>query len=196
MLMNEAHLSPINAFQEFLPKIAETAFIHPSATIIGQVTIGEQSSIWPQTVVRGDVNHITIGIGTNIQDLSMLHVSHAHAANPQGAPLRIGNYVTIGHQVLLHGCTIEDYCLIGMGSLIMDHAIVQTKVLVGAGSLVPEGKVLESGYLYLGRPVKKIRPLTEEELKHFEYSATHYIKLKQRYQDQMHNAADAQRSNE
>jgi len=171
----------IEAFQHKLPEIAESVYIHPSATIIGAVTIGKDSSIWPGTVVRGDVNHISIGHGTNVQDLSMLHVSHQSSWDPEGAPLVIGNHVTIGHQVLLHGCTIEDECLIGMGSIVMDKAIVQKHVLLAAGSLVPEGKLLESGYLYMGRPAKRIRKLTDAEVEHFMYSANHYIALKNKY---------------
>lgn len=171
----------IQPYLDSQPKIDHSAYIHPSATIIGDVSIAENSSIWPGVVVRGDVNYIHIGHGTNVQDLSMLHVSHQSSWDPAGAPLMIGNHVTIGHAVILHGCTIEDACLIGMGSIIMDKVRVQKNVLVGAGSLVPEGKVLESGYLYLGRPAKKVRKLNDKEIEHFMYSANHYIKLKDDY---------------
>jgi len=171
----------IQPFQNQLPDIAESAYVHPNATVIGDVFVGADSSIWPGTVVRGDVNLIRIGEGTNVQDLSMLHVSHKSSWDPEGAPLIIGNHVTIGHTVILHGCTIEDESLIGMGSLVMDKVVVQKHVLLGAGSLVPEGKVLESGYLYLGRPAKKIRRLSDAEIEHFLYSANHYIKLKNQY---------------
>jgi carbonic anhydrase/acetyltransferase-like protein (isoleucine patch superfamily) len=116
-----------------------------------------------------------------VQDLSILHVSHKSSWDPSGAPLIIGNNVTIGHKVILHGCEIGDECLIGMGAIIMDKVIVQPRVLVGAGALVPEGKVLESGHLYLGSPARKIRPLSEKELEHFLYSAQHYIHLKNNY---------------
>lgn len=169
------------SFQNQFPEIAEEVYIHPSATVIGEVKVGKGSSVWPQCVVRGDVNHIHIGCGTNVQDLSMLHVSHKSSWDAAGAPLIIGNNVTIGHSVILHGCTIEDECLIGMGSIVMDKAIVQKHVLLAAGSLVPEGKVLESGYLYIGRPARRIRTLTEQEITHFMYSAKHYIKLKEQY---------------
>jgi len=161
------------------PAIAPGAYIHHSAQIIGEVSIGENSSVWCNAVIRGDVNRITIGNNSNIQDLSVLHVSHKTPGNPAGAPLLIGDRVTVGHSVILHGCTIEDECLIGMGSIVMDQAVLETRVLVGAGSLVPEGKVLQSGYLYLGRPVKQIRPLTQEEIAYFNYSAAHYVKLQQ-----------------
>ncbi len=174
----------IQKFQDDVPQIGNQVFLHASAVVIGQVTIGDHCSIWPHTVIRGDVNTIRIGHGTNIQDLSMLHVSHKSSADPQGAPLVIGNNVTIGHSVILHGCSIEDECLIGMGSIIMDKVVVQKHVMVAAGSLVPEGKVLESGYLYVGSPARRIRPLTPDEISHFMYSANHYIKLKNQYLSQ------------
>lgn len=171
----------ISAYQGISPKLGDYVFIHPAATVIGDVILGNDVSIWPGVVVRGDVNHIRIGAGTNIQDSSVLHVSHKSSWEPAGSPLIIGDNVTIGHKVILHGCTIEDECLVGMGSIVMDKVVVQKHVLLGAGSLVPEGKVLESGYLYLGSPAKKVRALTEKEIAHFIYSAHHYIKLKNNY---------------
>jgi carbonic anhydrase/acetyltransferase-like protein (isoleucine patch superfamily) len=171
----------ISAYQGVFPQIGDAAYIHPSAILIGDVTLGDHASIWPGVVIRADVNHIRIGAGTNIQDLSLLHVSHQSNWEPAGSPLMIGNHVTIGHKVILHGCTIEDECLIGMGSIVMDKAVVQKHVLLGAGSLVPEGKVLESGYLYLGSPARKVRALAEKEIAHFMYSANHYIRLKDNY---------------
>ncbi|HEY8354539.1 MAG TPA: gamma carbonic anhydrase family protein [Methylophilaceae bacterium] len=171
----------IEAYQGIVPRIGAGVYVHRSAAVIGDVVLGDHASIWPGAVIRGDVNHIRIGAGSNVQDLSVLHVSHKSGWDPEGAPLVIGNHVTIGHKVILHGCTIEDECLIGMGSIVMDKAVVQKHVLLGAGSLVPEGKVLESGFLYLGAPARKVRALTENELKHFMYSARHYIRLKDRY---------------
>lgn len=171
----------LQPYQNAKPQLAKNVYIHAAATVIGDVVLDDESSVWPGTVIRGDVNFIRIGYGTNVQDLSMLHVSHKSEWDPAGAPLVIGNYVTIGHTVILHGCTIEDECLIGMGSIVMDKAVVQKHVLLAAGSLVPEGKVLESGYLYMGRPAKKVRKLTEKEIEHFMYSANHYIKLKNQY---------------
>lgn len=169
------------SFQGRTPQLAEGAYVHHAATIIGDVAIGENSSVWPGAVIRGDVNFIRIGKNTNVQDLSMLHVSHKSSWDPAGAPLIVGDNVTIGHSVILHGCTIEDECLIGMGSIVMDKVVVQKHVLLAAGSLVPEGKVLESGYLYVGRPAKRVRALTAEEIAHFMYSANHYVKLKNQY---------------
>lgn len=174
----------LQAFQSHVPQLAEGVYVHPSANIIGQVQIGPHSSVWPSVAIRGDVNFIRIGAESNIQELSSLHVNHRSPQDPQGAPLVIGDRVTIGHMVILHGCTIEDESLIGMGSIVMDKAVVQRHVLLGAGSLVPEGKVLESGYLYMGRPAKQVRALTAEEINELRQSAAMYVKLKQAYLDQ------------
>jgi carbonic anhydrase/acetyltransferase-like protein (isoleucine patch superfamily) len=171
----------IAPYQNIAPQIAASATIHPSAQVIGDVAIGKDASVWCNTVIRGDVNFIRIGSETNVQDLCTLHVSHRRPDNPNGAALIIGERVTVGHNVILHGCEIGDECLIGMGSIVMDKAVLQPRVLLGAGSLVPEGKVLESGYLYLGRPAKQLRALTEEELAHFAYSAAHYVRLAESY---------------
>lgn len=179
--MNQAHSQNIQAFQNHLPQIGSAVYVHQSAAVIGRVSIGDDVSIWPGTVIRGDVNFIEIGEGSNVQDLSTLHVTHQSSYDPAGAPLIIGKHVTIGHNVILHGCTIEDECLIGMGSIVMDKVLVQKHVLLAAGSLVPEGKVLESGFLYMGSPAKKVRALTEKEIAHFMYSAKNYIKLKNAY---------------
>lgn len=174
-------VSQISAFNGIYPQLASGAWVHPRATVIGEVKLGEKASVWPGVVIRGDVNHIYIGAGTNVQDNSVLHVSYKTAANLTGGPLIVGDRVTIGHAVILHACTIEDECLIGMGSIILDRAVVKTHVLLGAGSLVPEGKVLESGHLYLGRPAKAVRTLSPEEVAYFNYSAEHYIRLMEAY---------------
>lgn len=174
-------VTEISAFNGLTPELAPDAWVHPRATVIGEVMLGENASVWPGAVIRGDVNSIRIGAGTNIQDNSVLHVSHKSEADPAGGPLVIGDRVTVGHSVILHACTIEDECLIGMGSIILDRAVIKRNVLLGAGSLVPEGKTLESGYLYLGRPAKMVRELTLEELAYFNYSAEHYIRLKRAY---------------
>ena len=171
----------IQTFQNQTPQLANGVYVHQTATIIGEVQIGKDSSVWPSAVIRGDINFIRIGRRTNIQDLSMLHVNHKSIDEPLGSPLIIGDNVTIGHTVILHGCTIEDECLIGMGSIIMDKVVVQKHVLVAAGSLVPEGKVLESGYLYVGRPAKKVRALTQDEIEQLMDSAEHYVQTKNLY---------------
>ena len=171
----------IRAYQNITPNIDSSVFVDESSIIIGDVDIGKDSSVWPLTAIRGDVNTIRIGDRTNIQDGSVLHVTHPHTAVPDGYALTIGNNVTIGHKVILHGCCIEDDCLIGMGVVIMDGAMVRRQVLVGAGSLVPPGKDLESGYLWLGSPVKRVRELTSDEKKWIEYSSGHYVDLKNKH---------------
>ena len=173
--------SNIQSFQSHLPIIGNGVYVHSSATVIGHVNCGENVSVWPGAVIRGDINFIKIGAGSNIQDCAVLHVNHQSAYDPAGSPLIIGENVTIGHSVILHGCTIDDESLIGMGSIVMDKVVVQKNVLVAAGSLVPEGKVLESGYLYMGSPVKKIRALTAHEQAFFMVSAQNYIELKNQY---------------
>jgi len=168
----------IRSLQGKKPDIADSAFIDETALVIGDVTIGEDSSIWPMTVVRGDVQKITIGQRTNIQDACVLHVTHDGEYTPGGFPLTIGDGVTAGHRATLHACTIGDYCLIGMSATIMDGAVLGDRLIIGAGALVPAGKQLEGGYLYVGTPVKQIRKLNEEELNSLEYSADHYVEVK------------------
>lgn len=171
----------LQSYKGNIPTLGDGCYLHPSAQVIGEVALGKNVSIWPGAVLRGDVNRIVVGDNTNIQDLAMLHVTHRRPEDPEGAPVIIGNNVTIGHSVVLHGCTIGDECLIGIGTIVLDRATVESRVMIGAGSLVPPGKVLKSGYLYLGRPVKEIRPLSEDEIAHFLYSAEHYCRLKDDY---------------
>lgn len=171
----------IRPYKGVLPKLGARVYIDDSAAVIGDVVLGDDSSVWPMCSMRGDVNFIRIGARTNIQDNSVIHVSHRHAALPEGRACTVGYDVTIGHQCLLHACTIGNECLIGMGSIILDGAVLHDRVLLGAGSLVTEGKELEGGYLWLGRPAKKVRPLTEAELEWFAYSARHYVQLKDDY---------------
>lgn len=171
----------LSSYRDIAPTVGERVLVHPSAQVIGDVKLGDDSSVWCNTVLRGDVNRISIGRGTNVQDLSVGHVSHKTQEDPRGSPLVVGDYVTIGHAVILHGCTIGNECLIGMGSIILDDAVIHDRVLIGAGSLVAPGKVLESGMLYMGRPAKAVRPLTNEEIAYFMYSAEHYMRLKDDY---------------
>jgi carbonic anhydrase/acetyltransferase-like protein (isoleucine patch superfamily) len=163
------------------PSIGSDSYVDESAVVIGDVVIGNHSSVWPLCVIRGDVNIIRIGDHSNIQDGSVLHVSHQGEFNPRGAELHIGNLVTVGHKTLLHGCRIGNQCLIGMGSIVMDNAVVEDRVMIGSGSLVPPGKVLQSGYLYLGNPVQQKRKLSESEIEYLAYSAGHYVSLKQQH---------------
>ncbi len=165
----------IRRFQQHTPKVAPRAFVDRSAVVLGDVEIGEDSSVWPLTVIRGDMHRIRIGARTSVQDGSVLHITHAGPFNPDGFALIIGDEVTIGHKVMLHGCTLGSRILVGMGSTIMDGAIVEDEVIIGAGSLVPPGKRLESGYL------KQARALTDKERAFFPYSASNYVKLKDQH---------------
>ncbi len=155
--------------------------IDPTSVIIGNVVMGDDVGIWPLVVIRGDVNRVTIGKRTNIQDGSVLHLTHKSAANPEGFPLTVGEDVTVGHKAMLHGCTIGDRVLVGMGAILLDGVVVEDDVMIGAGSLVAPGKRLESGYLYLGNPAKKARPLTDAEIAGLLYSANNYVSWKNDY---------------
>ena len=168
----------IRSYQQATPQLGERAFVDASALVIGDVELGEDSSVWPMTVIRGDMHRIRIGARTSVQDGSVLHITHAGPFNPEGYPLVIGDEVTVGHKVTLHGCTLGNRILVGMGSIVMDGAVVEDEVIIGAGSLVPPGKRLESGYLYVGSPVKQARALTDKERNFFSYTAGKYVKLK------------------
>ena len=165
------------------PKLHPTCYIDELALVVGEVELAENVSIWPFAVVRGDVNFIKIGKNSNVQDHCMLHVSHKRDVKPEGSPLIIGEDVTIGHHVTLHGCTIKNRVLIGINTVILDDAIIEDDVMIGAGSLVPPRKVLESGYLYVGNPVKQVRPLTDAELAFLAYSAQNYVKVANNYKN-------------
>jgi carbonic anhydrase/acetyltransferase-like protein (isoleucine patch superfamily) len=171
----------IRTYKNIRPAIAPTAYVDEAAVVIGDVVVGEDTSIWPLCSVRGDVNIIRIGARTNIQDGSVLHGTHEHESVPGGSSVLVGDDVTVGHQCIIHGCTIESRCLIGMGSAILDGAVLRAGVFLGAGSLVTEGKELEGGYLWMGRPARKVRELTAEEKAWFVYSAKHYVNLKNGY---------------
>ncbi|WP_150465609.1 gamma carbonic anhydrase family protein [Francisella sp. SYW-2] len=174
----------VRVFNDKVPNIDASAYVDESAAVIGDVILSQDASIWPQVSVRGDLLTITIGKGTNIQDCSTLHTTEYPKDSGQGYPLTIGDDVTVGHGVILHGCDIKNNCLIGMGSIILDGAVVEPWVFLGAGSLVPPGKVLESGYMYLGSPVKKIRPISDHERQIIKENAEHYVKVKNRYKAQ------------
>ena len=171
----------LSPYLDSAPSLGANVFVHDSAQVIGDVTLGADSSVWCNAVLRGDVHRILVGACSNVQDLTMGHVSHRNPGKPEGSPLLIGDYVTIGHSVILHGCQIGNECLIGMGSIVMDDAIVQDRVMLGAGSLVSPGKVLESGYLYIGRPAVRQRALTGAEIAYLKYSAEHYVRVKTHY---------------
>jgi carbonic anhydrase/acetyltransferase-like protein (isoleucine patch superfamily) len=171
----------IRSFEDKHPILGEGVYIDPQAIVIGNVTLGNDVSLWPMSVVRGDVNYISISHSCNIQDGAILHVTHAGPFTENGNPLILGKGVTVGHQAVLHACRIDDYCLIGINAVILDGVYIEHHVMVAAGSLVPPGKHLQSGYLYLGNPARAARPLTVKELAHLEYSANHYVKLKNKY---------------
>ena len=171
----------IRPFQQHTPALGERAFVDRSAVVIGDVEIGADSSVWPLTVIRGDMHRIRIGARTSVQDGCVLHITHAGPFNPEGYPLLIGDDVTIAHKVMLHGCTVGSRVLIGMGSIVMDGAVIEDDVIVGAGSLVPPGKRLASRFLYVGSPVRQVRALNDKEQAFFTYSAGNYVKLKDQH---------------
>ncbi|MBK0019359.1 MULTISPECIES: gamma carbonic anhydrase family protein [Kosakonia] len=171
----------LRPYKDLFPTIGQRVMVDPTSVVVGDVRMAEDVGIWPLVVIRGDVNYVEIGARTNIQDGSVLHVTHKSSYNPEGNPLLIGEDVTVGHKVMLHGCTIGHRVLVGMGSIVLDGAVIEDEVMIGAGSLVPQNKRLESGYLYLGSPVKQIRPLTEAEIEGLKYSANNYVKWKDEY---------------
>ncbi|OIQ25053.1 gamma carbonic anhydrase family protein [uncultured Vibrio sp.] len=174
-------MNSIRSYKGISPQIGDRVYIDSSSVLVGDIKIGDDSSIWPLVAARGDVNHIHIGQRSNVQDGSVLHVTHKNAENPHGYPLLIGDDVTIGHKVMLHGCTIHDRVLVGMGAIVLDGVVIQDEVMIGAGSLVPPNKVLESGYLYVGSPVKQARPLTEKERAFLQKSSDNYVQNKNDY---------------
>lgn len=170
-------MNNIRPYLEHTPQIDDSCYIDTMSVVIGDVQLAENVSVWPFAVIRGDVNSIQIGKNSNVQDHCMLHVSHKKPSKPNGSPLIIGEDVTIGHHVTLHGCTIGNRVLVGINTVILDDVIVEDDVMIGAGSLVPPRKRLESGYLYVGSPIQKVRPLTDEEKAFLAYSARHYVKV-------------------
>ncbi len=174
-------MNHIRTFQGVTPQLGTNVYIDISAVVLGDVVLGNDCSVWPQAVIRGDMNRIRIGARTSIQDGSILHITHAGPFNEDGWPLIIGSEVTIGHRVILHGCEIGDRSLIGNGAIVMDGAIVENEVIVGANALVTPGKLLKSGFLYVGSPCTQTRPLTEKEMSFFSYTANNYVKLKDQH---------------
>lgn len=171
----------LRVYQGHHPQVADSAFVDATAVVIGQVSLEDQVSVWPQCVLRGDVQRIHIGARSNIQDATVIHVTHDGPFSPGGFATRVGEGVTVGHRALLHACTVEDDCLIGMGAIIMDGVVIGAGSIIGAGSLVPPAKQLPGGYLYVGSPVKSIRPLNAREQEFLRYSADHYVRLAERH---------------
>lgn len=172
---------PLRRFEHAVPSIAGDAYVDPAATVIGDVTLGTRSSVWPAAVVRGDVHSIRIGARTNVQDGAIVHVTHDGEFSPGGQPTIIGDDVTVGHRAVIHACTLEERVLVGMGAIVLDGAVVRRDAMIGAGALVTSGAELESGWLYLGSPAKPRRELTANEIRFLEYSAEHYAQLAARH---------------
>lgn len=164
------------------PDIADDAWVHDSAVVIGRVYLGQGVSVWPCAVIRGDVHDIRIGDRSNVQDGAVVHATHPSAFNPDGYATTIGEDVIIGHNAIIHGCTVGSRVLIGMGAIVLDGAVVPDDVIIGAGALVPMHKTLESGYLYVGSPAKPMRELNDSDKSFLTYSPNHYMQLKQGHQ--------------
>ncbi len=173
---------PTRPYRGIQPTLEAGAWIDPTALVIGDVVLGQDASIWPMAVVRGDVNYIRIGARSNVQDASVLHVTRPHTGNEAGWPLLVGEDVVIGHHVTVHGCTIGDRVLVGIGAVVLDGVVVEDEVMIGAGSIVTPGKRLESGGLYLGNPARRVRALTEGERARIPAMAGFYVDLKNEYQ--------------
>lgn len=171
----------VRSYLHYSPQLGQRVMIDPSSVVIGNVELADDVSIWPLVAIRGDVNAVKIGARSNIQDGSVLHVTHKSDHNPAGYPLLIGEDVTVGHKAMLHGCAIGNRVLVGMGSILLDGAIIEDDVMIGAGSLVTPGKRLASGYLYMGSPVRQIRPLNTAELEGLLYSSNNYVRWKDEY---------------
>jgi carbonic anhydrase/acetyltransferase-like protein (isoleucine patch superfamily) len=177
-------LNALRPYNNVTPTLGHHCYVDPSSVLIGDIILSDDVSIWPLVAARGDVNFIRIGARTNIQDNSVLHVTRRSALNVEGFPLIIGDDVTVGHHCMLHGCTLGSRILVGMGTIILDGAIVEDDVFIGAGTVVPPNKMLKSGYLYVGNPMKQARPLTETEIHFLKQSALNYVELKNDYLSQ------------
>lgn len=171
----------IRSHKGITPRLGERVYIDPAATVIGDVSLGDDVSVWPGAVIRGDMHTIKVGNRSNVQDNAVLHITHASEYNPGGWPLTIGDDVVIGHRATLHGCTLGNRILVGIGAIVNDGAVIEDEVIIGAGCMVPPGKTLESGYVYVGNPCKQLRPVTEKERGFFEYLPANYVRLKDQY---------------
>ncbi|MFD2191520.1 gamma carbonic anhydrase family protein [Pistricoccus aurantiacus] len=173
--------SSVRAHHGKEPRFGKRVYVDPASKVLGDVVLGDDCSVWPMTVIRGDMHEIRVGARCSIQDGSVLHITHASGYNPGGYPLVLGDDVTVGHRAILHGCTIGSRVLVGMGAVVMDGAVVEDEVIIAAGALVTPGKRLQNGYLYAGSPAKEVRPLKDSERAFFTYTAANYVKLKDLY---------------
>jgi len=171
----------IRPFRGILPRLGARVYVDPASTVIGDVELGDDVSIWPGAVARGDVHHIRIGARSNLQDGAVIHVTHDGPYTPGGFPTLIGEDVTIGHGAIIHACTIEDACLIGMHATVLDGAVVKKHAFVAAGALVPPGKVVGERELWVGNPAKMVRVLSDKQVEQLYYSAANYVRLKDEY---------------
>jgi len=173
--------TPLHGYEGILPQLGARVFIDPAAVVIGKVRLGDDVSVWPLCVIRGDVNDITIGARSNIQDGAILHVTHDGPYSEGGFALRVGEECTIGHKAMLHGCTLGNGVLIGMGGIVLDGAVIEDEAMIGAGALVPPGKIIPARTLWVGNPAKQVRALSAESVQGLRYNAAHYVRLKDRY---------------
>jgi len=180
-LKESSMAQPVISFKGVSPTLGKNVYVDGSARIVGDVVLEDDASIWPLVAARGDVNKIRIGARSNIQDGSVLHVTRKSEKTPNGFPLIIGEDVTVGHKCMLHGCQLGNRILVGMGAIVMDGVVVEDDVFIGAGTLVPPNKRLESGFLYVGNPMQKKRPLNDAEMAFLKQSAVNYVVLKDEY---------------
>ena len=174
----------LRPFKDRSPRLADTAWVDATALVIGDVTLAEDVSVWPMAVIRGDINRIRIGARSNIQDGSVIHVTHDGPYTPGGHPTSLGEDVTVGHRAIVHACAVGNRVLLGMGAVLMDAVEVDDDVIIAAGAVVPPGKRLNSGWLYVGSPARATRELTPVEREQLLYSARYYAQLKE-----LHRAA-------
>ena len=179
--MNPPEKRDIYRFMRRRPRLGERVYIDPTASVTGDVTLADDVSVWPMSVIRGDVNRVRIGARSNIQDGCVLHVTHESARQPSGIPLLIGEDVTVGHGAILHACNVGDRCLVGMGAVVMDGAILEPDSMVAGGAVVTPGKVVPTGTLWRGNPARQARLLSKDEIQYQSYSAAHYVRLKNLY---------------
>ncbi|GAB2721169.1 gamma carbonic anhydrase family protein [Halomonas garicola] len=171
----------IRSFQGMTPRLGARVYVDPASVVIGDVTLGDDSSVWPTTVIRGDMHRIRIGARVSVQDGSVLHITHQSDYSPEGYPLTVGDDVTIGHRAILHGATLGSRILVGMGAIVMDGVRVEDEVIIAAGAVVTPGKTLEGGYVYAGTPARQMRPLKDSERAFFAYTAGNYVTLKDQF---------------